>query len=152
MGTLKGHINKVRRSVIIETQKSPEEIRNIILNKTDKVNFWSITVPPKSKFFHKVDGNLIHLLPAGLLYWPFTELELNEFIEPRLKLNFSGFGLYLTIYILLFIPVLIGASELEGENDIIKYTFVLIIFGAIPVYANFIQRNTKNWVIRTLNE
>jgi hypothetical protein len=121
----------VRTSVIIKTQKSPEEIRDIIVNNTDKMSFWSFNTTPKNDFFHKVDGNLIHLLPAGLNYWTYTELELNEYIEPRLKLNYSGFRIFITVYILTLLVVLIGTSELEGGSDIIKYLIVLLIFGAI---------------------
>jgi hypothetical protein len=143
----------VRYSEIIETQKSPDEIRDIIKRNAEKVNVWSaIFFNPKKKFYYELEGNLIHLSPTGLLYWPSIELEMNEFIKPRLKLNYSGFRIFLVVYSLFTIPLILNISQIKSWNDLYSLILPIIIYGGILLYANYMQRNTRNWVIDVFRE
>jgi hypothetical protein len=140
----------VRKSENIETEKSPEEIRTLIVNNTEKTKFWSFT--KTTIFFHKVDGNLISLWAGGIQYWPISEIELNEFIKPRLKINFLGFRIFIIFYSFLIIQLLIKVFEIDNWVQTIWFFLQLILYGLILIYVKYIQQNTRNWIIGLLNE
>jgi hypothetical protein len=142
----------MRKSEIIETQKTPEEIRNIIILNSEKPKFSIFNNTYSKNFIYRIDGNLIHLTSTKLIFWPNVELELNEFIKPRLKLNYSGFILFIILYSIFVVPILFGVLELKAFEDLIGSILLLALFSIIPLYANYVQRNTRNWLIELLNE
>jgi hypothetical protein len=142
----------MRKSEIIETQKSAEEIRNLIVLNSEKPKFFTFHNTYSKNYIYRIDGNLIHLTATKLVFWPHVELELNEFIEPRLKINYSGFIFFIILYSTFAIPILFGVLELITWEDIIGSILLIGIFSIIPFYANYVQRNTRNWLIELLNE
>ncbi|HNP19618.1 MAG TPA: hypothetical protein PKL31_14370 [Fulvivirga sp.] len=140
----------MRKFVIINTDKSPEEIRHAIKRFTDSTP--SFIFKAKNPYSSKFGDNYINLLSSNLLYWPFIQIELREHIKPRLKLKYQGLLFFVALYCSWLFPFLARLFEQGITSDnFLSVIFIASIFLIIVLYAGRMQRKTKAWLCNTLS-
>lgn len=145
----------IKGSYTIETEKTPDQIKQIIARNTQKSpSFFEVHLfKPKHNFFAEFGDNYINLSAIHmLLHWPFIELEMREHIEPRLKVKFQGMLLFTFLYIIVFLPLLflLFDSPSNIDDSIGRFLYIILVF-FIPYYAYRVQMKSKQWLIDLLS-
>lgn len=140
----------MKSSAVIETDKSTEQIRQIIAQNTDEnPSFFEVfTYRPNKPYFAKFRDNYISLRATKILFnWPFVELQMRNHNEPRLKVVFQGLYFFIGLYSIWLVSYLVALFEITYNfENIIAMTIYggLLIF--IPYYAHRMQVKFHHWL------
>lgn len=144
-------MNIPRKSQVLETKLTSDEIRQRIKSNADKFNFWESGKNSRTGFSYKFDGNLIYLHSYKLRFWRSTEIELRDFTEPKLKVHYVGFSVYAFIYFsTLLVVFFTGDFQFSTINEIFEFLMTLGVFIIPPATATYLQKNMINWLVEVL--
>lgn len=142
--------SNLKGSEVIETDKSPAQIRQIIARNTDEKpsSFSVFNYKPNNPYFSKFGDNYISLSTTNiLLNWPLVELQMRNHTEPRLKVVFQGLYFFIGLYGIWLVSYLIALFETTYD---IENIIALTIYGGmlifIPYYAYRLRLKFKIWL------
>jgi hypothetical protein len=144
----------MQNSKIINTSKSPAQIKDLLTAQAEHDSWRFALITPKKDFLYKDENGQIEFKANRLDYWPLIILELQEHIEPRCRIIFSGLIFYTIVHLLfislLFFLIVLALNELSSLDISNKkeITLLCLIPGLIitPLYITYIQKKTLYWI------
>ncbi len=134
-----------KRSEIIETDKSYEEIMSALIKHTEERKLFQFDFH-SSSVFRKIEVNTVYISSIKMSFWPSIELELYKYANPRLKVIYNMFWRSLIPYAVLSVIFVASLFNINTYFDFFFSLFLALALFLIPVYVNKLKRNFVEWL------
>lgn len=135
---LKSYLPKAHE--IFDSNCNSDDIRQCISEVCEKYSPKINKMTAKTDYSYRFEENLIYLYSSSIKHWWAIEIELRDYSEPRLRVKFVLFEIYLFIAVIFALPALNNSEEVFLGFALL---FVSIFLISLAIYQ---QINFRNWL------